>query len=125
MKVTLIISLFLSLMSCGKEETKDGLEGKWFLVNATGGIAGISQNYPKGDIIWTFDDNTLSIANNYTGQWNVSPPNAKKNYKIVSTKEGTELHLDGEYFVNFHLTNDSLFLNEMKISDGFGFILTR
>jgi len=125
MKIFVYLVLMFSLISCCKEETKDGLEGKWFLVNATGGIAGISQNYPKGDISWTFDNGNVKIVNNYTGQWNVSPQTMQKDYKIVPTIEGSELHLDNEYFVNFQVSNDSLLLNQLQISDGFGFILVR
>ena len=125
MKVFVYLVLMVSLMSCCKEETKDGLEGKWFLVNATGGIAGISQNYPKGDIFWTFESGKVKIINNYKGQWNVSPPTMEKDYKIVPTIEGNELHLDNEYFVNFQISKDSLLLNQRQFADGFGFVLVR
>ena len=125
MKVFVYLVLMVSLMSCCKEETKDGLEGKWFLVNATGGIAGISQNYAKGDISWTFENGKVKIINNYKGQWNVSPPTMEKDYKIVPTIEGNELHLDNEYFVNFQISKDSLLLNQLQFADGFGFVLVR
>ncbi len=125
MKLSVIFVLMFSLMSCCKEENKDGLEGKWFLVNAAGGIAGISQNYPKGDITWVFDDEKVNIVNNYAGQWNVSFPTMSKSYKIISTIEGDELHIDNQYFANSQISKDTLFLNQSQFADGFGFVLVR
>jgi len=125
MKLSVIFVLMFSLMSCCKEENKDGLEGKWFLLNAAGGIAGISQNYPKGDITWVFDDEKVNIVNNYAGQWNVSFPTMSKSYKIISTIEGDELHIDNQYFANSQISKDTLFLNQSQFADGFGFVLVR
>jgi len=125
MKLSVIFVLMFSLMSCCKEENKDGLEGKWFLVNAAGGIAGISQNYPKGVITWVFDDEKVNIVNNYAGQWNVSFPTMSKSYKIISTIEGDELHIDNQYFANSQISKDTLFLNQSQFADGFGFVLVR
>jgi hypothetical protein len=125
MRSIVIFVLMFSSISCNKEETKDGLEGRWFLVNATGGIAGISQIYPKGDISWTFENGKLKIINNYSGNWNVSPPAMEKDYKIVSTADGNELHLDNAYFVNFQISKDSLLLNQLQFADGFSFVLVR
>jgi O-glycosyl hydrolase len=125
MKVFVYLVLMFSMTNCNKEETKDGLEGRWFLVNATGGIGGISQIYPKGDISWTFENGKLKIINNYSGQWNVSPPTMEKDYKIVSTADGNELHLANAYFVNFQVSKDSLLLNQLQFADGFSFVLVR
>lgn len=125
MRSIVIFALIVGMVSCCKEETKDGLEGKWFLVKATGGIAGISQDYPQGDIYWTFEDSKVKIVNNYKGQWNVSPQSMEKDYKIVPTVEGNELHLDNDYFVNFQISKDTLLFNQLQFADGFGFVLVR
>ncbi|MBP9196864.1 MAG: hypothetical protein KBF35_04300 [Saprospiraceae bacterium] len=125
MRSILIFALIFGLISCCKEENKDGLDGKWFLIKASGGFAGISQNYPKGDITWSFDDGVVNIVNNYTGQWNVSPASMKKEYKVVPTVEGSELHLDNDYFVNFQISKDTMLFNQLQFADGFGFVLVR
>ena len=122
------LGLFLTLLSgCCKEETQNGLEGKWFLINASGGIAGISQDYPKGQIIWNFDDDDqLHITNNYTGNWNVSFPSQDLSYQIKETIEGDELILDNEYFGNILLQmEDTLLISQAQFADGFGFLFVK
>lgn len=122
--LTLCVAL-IATISCSKTENEEGINGKWFLVNASGGIAGISQNFPKGDILWTFDDEKLKVVNDYTGQWNVSLPSNEYTIDIENTIEGQVLNLSDQYFANIRIANDSLILSQDQFADGFGFIFIR
>ncbi|MGB4957965.1 MAG: hypothetical protein WBO36_00750 [Saprospiraceae bacterium] len=125
-KFLLFVLLHLSVISCQEPETKDALDGSWFLVRASGGFAGIDQSFPKGDITWKFHDATLEIENKYTGQWNVSPPSSKAPYKIVTNGEGMEIFLHDTYSYSFSIKNkDTLTIWEKNIADGFGFELVK
>ncbi len=114
------------LFSCHKEETKEGISGTWNVVHASGTVAGIHQDYPKGDITWSFGDK-LVIENKYTGNLNFGQPSGTYTYEVKkNSKEGDELYLSGRIFSNIiKLTSDSLVLFEQHISDGVRLILVR
>lgn len=45
-------------------EQPQSAEGRWSLINISGSIAGVSNNFPEGQITWTFNpDSTIDIVN--------------------------------------------------------------
>jgi hypothetical protein len=129
MRTTYLMLAFIVILfsSCCKDYgSLGGIEvGKWFLVNTSGGLAGINQNYPKGEITWTFESAQLVIKNNYTGPWNVSLESNSFEYQTRNSIEGDELFLDDKYYTNISIKGDSMFLAEFQVADGFNFTLIR
>lgn len=51
------------------EQPQEAPPGSWSLVNVSGSIAGVSHDFPMGQVIWTFnDDNTIDVVNNNPDQ---------------------------------------------------------
>lgn len=49
----------------GQEEPQNNETNSWSLVNVSGSIAGVSHDFPDGQIIWTFNNNnTIDVVNN-------------------------------------------------------------
>ena len=74
-----ILKLFIILISlpfctgCNNDDDKGpdpsqntGLQGKWNLINISGGFAGYNYDFEKGLITWTFNEanSTLTVVNN-------------------------------------------------------------
>lgn len=73
-KFLMIAIVLISALSIGcsnDDDTNDEnktptLNGKWNLVNVSGGIQGIDQDFQKGTVVWDFNqsDETVTIINN-------------------------------------------------------------
>jgi len=121
----LCFAFFLSL-GCHKEDTQDGIDGQWSMVQASGGIAGFNQAYPKGKIIWKFEDNKISISNMYEGQLNFSFPTGNYNFQIVDEKDKSVLQINNDSYGKIVISNDSLTIDQSPfISDGFFYTFVR
>jgi len=65
----IIFSLvIMSVLGCSTDnpgENNDGLSGTWYLINVSGGFAGIDNDFEKGKIVWKFNpkEETLIVAN--------------------------------------------------------------
>lgn len=106
----IICSLNLS-SSCDNDDVNNSKTETWFLVNISGGFAGINNDIEKGTVIWTFNpqDSILKIENNNddvsgfdSGIYSYSILNANnKNYLVIEGNEfggmitsGNELIID-------------------------------
>ena len=124
------ISIFFSMMvlsfiSCNKDNDSL-LEDKWSMINATGGIAGFNQNYPVGQINWTFDDGTLKIENKYTGQFNFSFPTGKYTYQEINLSNISTLYINDQQFGDIKISNNSLTIDQSSfMADGFMYTFIR
>ena len=126
LKPLMMFYLFLSLiLACTKSDTPaEEISGSWNLVKVRGTIAGIEQDYPIGDIIWTFDNGNIIVRNNYTGQWNVSMTSGTYPYTIDTSKNNL-LEVKSEYFGNYDIKKDTLNITQSLISDGIDFTFIR
>ncbi|MBK8517682.1 MAG: hypothetical protein IPL55_15785 [Saprospiraceae bacterium] len=124
--ITILGMIFLTLIACHKDEESNGLQGSWSMINATGGIAGFNQNYPKGQIVWKFDDGDLAITNNYNGQLNFSYLTGNHHYFEIIPAKQTVLYIDEHQFGDISISNDTLVIDQSSsISDGFLFTFVR
>ena len=64
-KVFLILICGMLLISCSTNNNLS-IEQKFYLVNVSGGFAGVNENFDRGQIIWTFNEqnSTLNIEKN-------------------------------------------------------------
>jgi len=73
----LLLVLLPALIMTGCEEDnatpmnyqQEAAEGEWNLVNVSGSIAGVNQDFAPGTIAWTFNENgTVTVVNNNTNE---------------------------------------------------------
>ena len=118
--------ILLSMIACNKDDKDAVLEGKWSMVNATGGIAGFNQNYPKGQILWTFDGGVLSIENKYIGQLNFSYPTGTYRYLELNPSNVRTLYINDQQFGDVKISSDSLVIDQASfLADGFRYLFIR
>ena len=67
MKIKLLIVLCCSLVltNCSvsnDSDTQQNYKNLWHLINVSGGIAGINENFELETIIWSFNETTLKLT---------------------------------------------------------------
>lgn len=63
----MILLISALCVGCSNDDNKTSiLNGKWDLVNVSGGLLGVDQDFEKGTIVWDFNesDQTVTISNN-------------------------------------------------------------
>ena len=97
------------------------LEGEWNLVNISGGLLGMDQNFEIGTIIWDFDvsDQMVTVTNNNTieGVFD-SFPTGVYPYSISAPADIDELIVNDVNLGIFILGTRSFSVNEL-FEDGF------
>lgn len=91
----------------------------------SGGLAAISKDFEPGLIVWTFneEDLTLTVKNNsqkvlvglYPGTYN---------YSLSKEKIGLTLSVDGKIYGNYSLEKNQLIVHQ-NLSDGYAFTFRR
>jgi hypothetical protein len=123
--ISIFSMMLLLLISCNKDDDLL-IEGKWSMINATGGIAGVNQNFPEGQINWTFDNGTLKIENKYTGQFNVSFPTGTYTYQEINLSNISTLYINDQQFGDFIISKESLVIDQSSfMADGFRYTFIR
>ena len=97
-KIIVFAVLVACLGSCGKEEltpVDENIVGVWHLVNMKASFGGRECDYDKGLIVWTFDENNLSIEDNSTDQNNdcIQFPSSTREYYLADAGEDLVLYL--------------------------------
>jgi len=90
-----LIGLFalLSLSACSDDDSNtnpaETITDNWTLVTATGTIAGTTDEFPHGTIVWKFNaGNTVTVVNNNTDESLQSGlPSGTYTYTILNTSE--------------------------------------
>tara|TARA_R110002111_G_scaffold103778_5_gene160986 strand:- start:38604 stop:39026 length:423 start_codon:yes stop_codon:yes gene_type:complete len=134
MKTTFyILVLMLSTLSCNSDDdtpqnSEPTLNGSWSLVNVTGGLAGVDDDFEIGLIIWDFnqDNLELTVTNNNTA--NViydGLSSGTYDYEVLSTT-GEDAYL---VIHNFGINHEIITLNasQLVLDEGVaadGFLLT-
>ena len=67
--IIISLGLMLVLLGCTNDNNHgndDVVKGSWSLINVSGGIAGVDDDFEKGKIVWKFDakGETLVVVNN-------------------------------------------------------------
>jgi hypothetical protein len=95
----------------------------WNLVNVTGGIAGVNEDFNTGDIIWSFDNetNTLTVTNTNTdnmiedgfdsGTYSFSVTNNSENYFLI---------IENNEFGAYSITENQLIIDQNITTSGSG-----
>lgn len=104
------------------------LEGQWSLVNVSGGLAGVDEDFEMGLITWDFEIQTqqVTITNNNTGSVFDGLPTGVYDFQVLTNGEISSLILDDSYsMVIITLTTSQLVLDEGVAADGFLYTLAK
>ncbi|WP_281986258.1 hypothetical protein [Aquimarina aggregata] len=126
------VVLILSMISCSNDDDSNdaiasGLNGKWNLVNISGGFTGIDHDFANGTIVWDFNEtnNMVTVTNNNTDT-TISDilPSGTYSYSIVDKESIKELIVNDINRGTFEMTNDEFIINE-QFRDGFRVVFRR
>lgn len=122
----IVLSCFFILSSCSTND--DPIESQkirylWHLVNVTGGVAGIDEQFPVGTIIWSFDDatKTLTIDNKNTDDSiEDALESGSYDYSVLDVDGKTYLSIEGNELGSFEISQSNLIINQNIMSTGTG-----
>ncbi|WP_298753877.1 hypothetical protein [uncultured Psychroserpens sp.] len=128
----LIFTMFV--FSCNNDDdgvsnNEPTLHGEWSLINVSGGLAGIDDDFPAGLITWDFDLNSqeLTVTNTnvelviYDGL-----PTGTYDYAVMtSTGSDATIVINNVNYAVVSITSTSLVLDEGVAADGFLLTYTR
>jgi len=116
-KTSILCCLLLFLISCeDEEENIDPIIGSWSLIQQTGGLAGIDENYAPGEIVWTFSEDSLFIEGS-----SMFIPEGESSYLIVEYGDSLFLNRDyrvgspTQFFTYLEINDDAMTLNENSV----------
>jgi hypothetical protein len=137
MKNYFLISLvsFFILTNCSISDDSNNTPPKvikiyWNLVNVSGGIVGVDDDFQTGTIIWTFNDETetLNVVNDNTDDTKQDGlATGDYTYSVVNIEENSFLIVDSNELGSLTLNTSQLIINENETSEGStadGFIYT-
>ena len=133
--ILVALCLTLMFMNCKSDDDSHDnsgtLQGEWSLVNVSGGLAGVDDNFDTGVIVWSFNQETLTltVTNNnteivvYDGL-----PTGTYEYKVLTTDGVTSSLVIDDYDFSMiidTLTHTTLLLDDGIVVDGFGVTFKR
>lgn len=128
--ILFIASFSLLFLSCNNDDDPDNnsatISGTWSLINVSGGLAGVDEDFDKGLIVWTFNENTstLTIENNSTGTF-TGYPSGNYNYSLETNNDVENITIDNFEMVISSLTENEMIIDEGSILDGFFYKFSR
>jgi len=116
--ILIICSLCLS-SSCDNDKANSKTES-WFLVNISGGIAGINEDFEKGIIVWTFnEEDSLLTVENTTGSTN-GFESGTYTYSILNTNGKRYLIVENNEIGGMITSENQLTIDQNMQSGGSG-----
>ena len=138
MKYTLLILLisFFTLTNCSTNNDNtqpDVIAVYWSLTNTTGGLAGVNDNFDKGEIKWVFNEltETLIVENDNTDDTKQSGlDSGNYAYSLLEVGLNSFLIIESEEAGRLTVTTNKLIIDENQTSqgdlnDGFIYTFTR
>jgi hypothetical protein len=135
-KLILIIS-FLSLNNCSLSNdsvtTPQVIKIYWNLVNTSGGVAGVDDDFQIGTITWSFNEATeiLTVVNNNTDNTKQDfLDSGEYGFSVLTVGEDLFLVIDSVEIGRFTVTSNQLIINgnetsEGTVTDGFNYTFTK
>jgi len=129
MKTTFyILVLMLFTLSCNSDDdtqqnSEPTLDGSWSLVNVTGGLAGVDDDFEIGLIIWDFNQDNLELTvtnNNTVSVIYDGFPTGTYDYEIFTETNGEmSVVINTVSYRVTNLTSSQLVIDEGVVADGF------
>jgi len=135
MKTTFyILVLMLFTLSCNSDDdtqqnSEPTLDGSWSLVNVTGGLAGVDDDFEIGLIIWDFNQDNLELTVTNNNTVNViydGFPTGTYDYEIFTETNGEmSVVINTVSYRVTNLTSSQLVIDEGVVADGFLLLFSR
>jgi len=130
LKILIAVNLLIVICSCGKDPEGHQIEGKWSVINVSGGIAGIICDLGISDYEWTFEDGELTTQLNNPSQCFTFTERDPVDFSILEDSGKEFLEFDGQVQGEITFSNDSLFFNTNSSpigsgADGFVYVLVK
>jgi len=126
-KLVLILICGMLLLSCSTN-TDLSIEEKFYLVNVSGGFAGVNENFDRGQIIWTFNEQNSTLIIEKNTNENFSGLNeGLYSYSIENINNRLFLHIDENELGGISTNVSGMIIDENMRSTGSGadgFIMT-
>ncbi|HMB63682.1 MAG TPA: hypothetical protein VKN36_11455 [Eudoraea sp.] len=128
-----LTNLVFIIAGCSKNTDTSGivpLNGRWNLVNVSGGFAGINEDFEEGTIVWNFEaaTGTLTIENNNTSDALYDGlPSGSYQYSILTDDKNLFLYIDNRESGAIFTSLGEIVLDQNVLSNGNGadlFVLT-
>ena len=133
--ILVVLCLTLVFLNCksddDSQENSATLQGEWSLVNVSGRLAGVDDNFDTGVIVWSFDQETFTLTVTNTNTETVvydGLPTGTYDYKVLTTDGVTSSLVIDDYDFSMiidTLTRTTLLLDDGIVVDGFGVIFMR
>ena len=100
------------------------IQGTWDLVNVSGGFAGVNCDYSQGEITWTFENNQLTVDDNYIGDTmqicSSGLSLSSGSYSVLESNGNLFLVLEGQEAGGITIADDVLVIDTNVYSTGSG-----
>jgi len=129
MKPYLLVALvsIMFLTNCSIEDNGNDNTSKvttlWNLINVSGGIAGVDNNFDMGDIVWTFNEvtSTLTVNNNNSDDGVEDGLNSGSYpYYVYESDEALFLIINTAEYGGFTVLENQLIIDQNSTSTGSG-----
>ncbi|MBW1296989.1 hypothetical protein [Aquimarina litoralis] len=134
MRYLCVILFSIMLIGCSNDDDNNNntvnteqIQGKWSLVNVSGGFAGVDQDIEKGLIEWDFNSDTgmVTITNTITdSSFNTILPSGMYSYSISAPADADDLIVNDVNLGRINFENTSFTVQETLV-DGFTFRFER
>ncbi len=129
--IVLLLLVWNLSISCNSDEESNTADSSssWTLVNLSGGLMGVNQNYEEGEVVWVFDASTqtLDIQHNYTPtEDEIIPFPVEDSYAYEFIEQEGQIYLVVEQW-NLGIISQSagqITLDNNVAADGFAYIFT-
>lgn len=120
--------LILFTFSCNSDDDAQqnidsALQGTWSLVNVSGGLAGVNDDFEIGTITWNFNEDNLELTVTNTNTTTViydGFPSGTYDYELLTpTEESASVTINSFEYRITTLTSSLLLLDEGVAADGF------
>lgn len=128
MKIKLLIVLcctfVLTSCSVGNDvNDQQNYKRLWHLINVTGGVGGVNQNFEPSTIVWSFDEPTLKLTVTNNNQDDTAPDGLDSgtyDYSIINANGESYLVIDDNELGELSFSQTGMGINENIKSTGTG-----
>lgn len=125
--IILVFSCVFILTSCSVNNSDplppQKVKYLWHLINVTGGIAGVDNQFTVDTVIWSFDDATQTLAvenKNTDDSLEDGLDSGSYTYSVLDQGGKTYLTVDGSEWGSFEILQNKLTINQNVKSTGNG-----
>jgi hypothetical protein len=127
--VVLLFAAVLVLSGCDDDETlpqEPTINGTWHLKNVSGGFAGVDEDFSRGEVIWTFDEESsvLTVENNSKETF-IGLASGVYSYSVSEVEGDEVLFIDEGEFGILTIAKTEMAIDQGLASDGFLFNFQR